>query len=63
MTWLGDELSRIADDMPERDLGTRAMEAHQRRRRNLVALAAAAVVVVTVLAATVGLRALPAQPA
>ncbi|WP_188188419.1 ABC transporter substrate-binding protein [Nonomuraea sp. SYSU D8015] len=62
MTWLGDQLSRIADDMPERDLGTRAIEIHQRRRRNFIALAAAAVVVVIVLAATVGVRALPAEP-
>ncbi|MFI6922313.1 ABC transporter substrate-binding protein [Nonomuraea spiralis] len=62
MTWLGDQLGRIADDMPERDLATRAIEAHQRRRRNVMALAAAAVVVVTVLAATVGVRALPGEP-
>ncbi|NJP98619.1 ABC transporter substrate-binding protein [Nonomuraea sp. FMUSA5-5] len=62
MTWLGDQLSRIADDMPERDLATKALEVHQRRRRNVVALAAATVVVVTLLAATVGLRALPGQP-
>ncbi|MEV0829938.1 ABC transporter substrate-binding protein [Nonomuraea rubra] len=62
MTWLGDQLSHIADDMPERDLATRALEIHQRRRRNFVALAAATVVVVTLLAATIGLRALPAEP-
>ncbi|TMR93185.1 ABC transporter substrate-binding protein [Nonomuraea basaltis] len=62
MTWLGEQLGRIADDMPERDLGARAIEIHQRRRRNFMALAAAAVVVVTVLAATVGVRALPAEP-
>ncbi|WP_433436867.1 ABC transporter substrate-binding protein [Nonomuraea sp. CA-141351] len=62
MTWLGEQLGRIADDMPERDLGARAIEIHQRRRRNFMALAAAAVVVLTVLAATVGVRALPAEP-
>ncbi|MEU4580121.1 ABC transporter substrate-binding protein [Nonomuraea sp. ATR24] len=59
MTWLGDALGRIAEDMPDRDLAARAIEIHRRRRRNLVALTAAAVVVVTVLAATVGVRALP----
>jgi NitT/TauT family transport system substrate-binding protein len=62
MTWLGDALGRIADDMPDRDLGARAIEIHQRRRRNLVAVTAAAVVVVTVIAATVGVRALPDAP-
>lgn len=62
MTWLGEQLGRIADDMPERDLGARAIELHQRRRRNFMALAAAVVVVVTVLAATIGVRALPAEP-
>ncbi|MEU4223114.1 ABC transporter substrate-binding protein [Nonomuraea sp. NPDC026600] len=62
MTWLGEQLGRIADDMPERDLGARAIEAHQRRRRNFMALTAAVVVVITVLAATVGVRALPAEP-
>ncbi|MGN9847092.1 ABC transporter substrate-binding protein [Nonomuraea sp. H19] len=62
MTWLGEQLGRIADDMPERDLGARAIEIHHRRRRNFMALAAAAVVVVTVLAATIGVRALPAEP-
>ncbi|MFG1708301.1 ABC transporter substrate-binding protein [Nonomuraea sp. M3C6] len=62
MTWLGEQLGRIADDMPERDLGARAIEIHQRRRRNFTALAAVVVVVVTVLAATVGVRALPAEP-
>lgn len=62
MTWLGEQLGRIADDMPERDLVARAIEIHQRRRRNVMALAAAAVVVITVLAATVGVRALPAEP-
>ncbi|MFG1679264.1 ABC transporter substrate-binding protein [Nonomuraea sp. NPDC049269] len=62
MTWLGEQLGRIADDMPERDLAARAIEAHQRRRRNFVALTAAAVVVITVLAATIGVRALPTEP-
>ena len=62
MTWLGEQLGRIADDMPERDLGARAIEIHQRRRRNFMALTAAVVVVITVLAATVGVRALPAEP-
>lgn len=62
MTWLGEQLGRIADEMPERDLGARAIAIHQRRRRNVMALAAAAVVVVTVLAATVGVRALSAEP-
>ncbi|GAA3472440.1 ABC transporter substrate-binding protein [Nonomuraea roseola] len=62
MTWLGDALGRIADDMPDRDLGARAIEIHQRRRRNLISLTAAAVVVVTVLAATVGVRALLGPP-
>ncbi|MGW0803367.1 ABC transporter substrate-binding protein [Nonomuraea sp. NPDC002799] len=62
MTWFGDELGRIADDMPERDLGARAIEIHQRRRRNLMAVSAAAVVVVTVLAATVGGKVLSAEP-
>ncbi|MEV6151816.1 ABC transporter substrate-binding protein [Nonomuraea sp. NPDC052129] len=62
MTWLGDQLGRIADDMPERDLAARAIEIHQRRRRNFMALTAAVVVVVTVLAATVAIRALPAEP-
>lgn len=62
MTWLGDQLGRIADEMPERDLGDRALEIHQRRRRNFMALATAAVVVVTVLAATVGVRAFNAEP-
>ncbi|MBT2225687.1 ABC transporter substrate-binding protein [Nonomuraea sp. NEAU-A123] len=62
MTWLGEQLGRIADDMPERDLGARAIEVHQRRRRNFLALTAAVVVVITVLAATVGVRALPAEP-
>ncbi|MFC4011803.1 ABC transporter substrate-binding protein [Nonomuraea purpurea] len=62
MTWLGEQLGRIADDMPERDLGARAIEIHQRRRRNVMALAAAAVVVVTVLAAAVGVRTLPTEP-
>ncbi|MEU7829085.1 ABC transporter substrate-binding protein [Nonomuraea sp. NPDC049129] len=62
MTWLGEQLGRIADDMPERDLAARALEIHQRRRRNFMALTAAAVVVVTVLAATVAVRALPAEP-
>jgi hypothetical protein len=28
MTWLGDQLSRIADDMPERDLAAGALEIH-----------------------------------
>ncbi|WP_433517617.1 ABC transporter substrate-binding protein [Nonomuraea sp. CA-143628] len=62
MTWLGEQLGRIADDMPERDLAARAREIHQRRRRNFMALTAAVVVVVTVLAATVAVRALPAEP-
>ncbi|GAA3244852.1 ABC transporter substrate-binding protein [Nonomuraea helvata] len=62
MTWLGEQFDRIADDMPERDLGARAIEIHRRRRRNFMALAAAAVVVVTVLAATVAVRVLPAEP-
>ncbi|MEU5863286.1 ABC transporter substrate-binding protein [Nonomuraea sp. NPDC047529] len=62
MTWLGDQLGRIAEDMPERDLAARAFEAHHRRRRNVMALAAAVVVVVVVLAATVGVRALPGEP-
>jgi NitT/TauT family transport system substrate-binding protein len=62
MTWLGEQLGRIADDMPERDLGARAIEVHQRRRRNFMALTAAVVVVITVLAATVGVRALPVKP-
>ncbi|MEV4112288.1 ABC transporter substrate-binding protein [Nonomuraea sp. NPDC049695] len=62
MTWLGEQFDRIADDMPERDLGARAIEIHRRRRRNFMALAAAAVVVVTVLAATIAVRALPAEP-
>ncbi|WP_378624041.1 ABC transporter substrate-binding protein [Nonomuraea guangzhouensis] len=48
--------------MPERDLAARAIETHQRRRRNLMALTAAVVVVITVLAATIGVRALPAEP-
>ncbi|MEU1387182.1 MULTISPECIES: ABC transporter substrate-binding protein [unclassified Nonomuraea] len=62
MTWFGEQLAHIADDMPERDLAARAIEAHQRRRRTLMALSAAVVVVVTVLAATVGVRALPGEP-
>uniref|UniRef100_UPI003F496BC8 ABC transporter substrate-binding protein n=1 Tax=Nonomuraea bangladeshensis TaxID=404385 RepID=UPI003F496BC8 len=62
MTWLGEQLDRIADEMPERDLGLRALAVHQRRRRNVMTLAAAVVVVVTVLAATVGVRALSAEP-
>ncbi|MFC4115101.1 ABC transporter substrate-binding protein [Nonomuraea zeae] len=62
MTWLGEQLGRIADEMPERDLAAKAIEIHQRRRRNIMALTAAVVVVVTVLAATVGVRALPAEP-
>lgn len=62
MNWLGEQLGRIADDMPERDLGARAIETHQRRRRNFMALTAAVVVVITVLAATIGVRALPAEP-
>ncbi|NUS03019.1 MAG: ABC transporter substrate-binding protein [Nonomuraea sp.] len=62
MTWLGEQLGRIADEMPERDLGARAIAIHRRRRRNVLTLAAAAVVVVTMLAATVGVRALSAQP-
>lgn len=62
MTWLGEQLGRIADDMPERNLAARAIEIHQRRRRNFMALTAAVVVVVTVLAATVAVRALPAEP-
>ncbi|QYC38354.1 Putative aliphatic sulfonates-binding protein precursor [Nonomuraea coxensis DSM 45129] len=61
MTWLGDQLGRIADEMPQRDLGARAMERYQRRRRNRIAFAAAATVVVTLLAATVGVRALPTE--
>ncbi|MCK2220937.1 ABC transporter substrate-binding protein [Actinomadura sp. ATCC 31491] len=63
MTWLGDELGRIADDMPERDLTVRAYELHRRRRRNLVALTAAALVVVVVLAGTVTTRLLPGRAA
>ncbi|MEO3867478.1 ABC transporter substrate-binding protein [Nonomuraea sp. B12E4] len=63
MTWLGDELGRIADDVPERDLGVRAIEVYRRRRRNLMAVAAAAVVVVTVLAGTVTIRLLPRHDA
>ncbi|MFI6789100.1 ABC transporter substrate-binding protein [Nonomuraea sp. NPDC050383] len=62
MTWLGEQLGRIADDMPERDLSARTFDIHQRRRRNSMALAAAAVVVVTVLAVAVGVRVLPAEP-
>ncbi|SPL88513.1 putative extracellular solute-binding protein [[Actinomadura] parvosata subsp. kistnae] len=62
MTWLAEQLSRIADDVPERDLAAAALEVHQRRRRTFMALAAATVVVVTVLAGTVGIRALPARP-
>ncbi|HLU72406.1 MAG TPA: ABC transporter substrate-binding protein [Nonomuraea sp.] len=62
MTWLGEQLGRIADEMPEHDLAARAIAVHQRRRRNLVALAAAAVVVVTLVAVTAGVRALPAEP-
>ncbi|MEU6794851.1 ABC transporter substrate-binding protein [Nonomuraea wenchangensis] len=62
MTWLGDQLGHIADEMPQRDLGATVMERHQRRRRNLVALAAAATVVVTLLAATIGARTLLAEP-
>lgn len=62
MTWFGEQLGRIADDMPERDLAARAIEIHQRKRRNFMALTAAVVVVVTVLAATVAVRALPAEP-
>jgi len=62
MTWLGEQLGRIADDMPERDLGARAMAVHQRRRRNFRALTAAAVVVVTLIVITVGVRVLPAEP-
>ncbi|MGW5160848.1 ABC transporter substrate-binding protein [Nonomuraea wenchangensis] len=62
MTWLGDQLGHIADEMPQRDLGARAMERHQRRRRNLMAFAAAATVVVTLLAATIGARTLFAEP-
>ncbi|MFG1944242.1 ABC transporter substrate-binding protein [Nonomuraea sp. NPDC048826] len=62
MTWLGDQLSRIADDMPERDLATRAIAVHQRRRRNLLAFTAAAVVVVTMIAVTVAVRAVPSEP-
>ncbi|MGA5763100.1 ABC transporter substrate-binding protein [Nonomuraea bangladeshensis] len=62
MTWLGDQLSHIADEMPQRDLGAAVMERHQRRRRTLVAFAAAATVVVTLLAATAGVRAFSAEP-
>ncbi|MDA0635875.1 ABC transporter substrate-binding protein [Nonomuraea sp. MCN248] len=62
MTWLGEQLGRIADDMPERDLAARAIAAHQRRRRNVMALAAAAVAVVTMIAVTVAVRALPGEP-
>ncbi|MEZ7130288.1 ABC transporter substrate-binding protein [Nonomuraea sp. AD125B] len=62
MTWLGDELGRIADEMPQRDLGAAVLERHQRRRRTLVAFAAAATVVVTLLAATIGARTLLAEP-
>ncbi|MEW9547340.1 ABC transporter substrate-binding protein [Nonomuraea sp. NPDC050783] len=61
MTWIGDELRRIADDMPERDLAGRALETHHRRRRNLVAAVAAAVVVITVLTGTVAIRLLPGR--
>ncbi|MFI6994099.1 ABC transporter substrate-binding protein [Nonomuraea wenchangensis] len=62
MTWLGDQLGRIADEMPQHDLGATVMARHQRRRRNLMAFAAAATVVVTLLAATIGARALLAEP-
>ncbi|MEV4834442.1 ABC transporter substrate-binding protein [Nonomuraea sp. NPDC049486] len=62
MTWLGEQLGRIADDMPERDLAARAIAVHQRRRRNVMAFAAAAVVVVTMIAVTVAVRALPGEP-
>ncbi|MGP3934679.1 ABC transporter substrate-binding protein [Nonomuraea sp. KM88] len=65
MTWLGDQLSRIADDMPQRDLAGRAIEAYHRRRRNVIAMAAAAVVVVVVLGGTVAIKLRPeaARPA
>ncbi|MFI7424893.1 ABC transporter substrate-binding protein [Nonomuraea sp. NPDC049684] len=62
MTWLRQQLGRIADDMPERDLGARTIAIHQRRRRNFMTLTAVAMVVVTVLAATVGVRALSSEP-
>ncbi|MGI5271093.1 ABC transporter substrate-binding protein [Nonomuraea sp. CA-218870] len=62
MTWLGEQLGRIADDMPVRDLAARAIAVHQRRRRNFMALAAAAVVVITMIAVTVAVRALPGEP-
>ncbi|MFF4199098.1 ABC transporter substrate-binding protein [Nonomuraea sp. NPDC001831] len=62
MIWLRQQLSRIADDMPERDLGAKTIAIHQRRRRNLMTLTAVAMVVVTVLAATVGVRALSSDP-
>jgi NitT/TauT family transport system substrate-binding protein len=62
MTWLGEQLGRIADEMPERDLGAKAIAVYQRRRRNVMALAVAAVVAVTLLAATAGVRALSAGP-
>ncbi|SEG76562.1 NitT/TauT family transport system substrate-binding protein [Nonomuraea solani] len=59
MTWLGDELGRIADDMPQRDLAVRAIEVYHRRRRNLIALAAAALVVVVVLGGTAAIKLTP----
>jgi NitT/TauT family transport system substrate-binding protein len=59
MTWLGDELDRIADGMPQRDLTGHVIEVYHRRRRNVIALAAAALVVVVVLGGTAAIQLKP----
>lgn len=62
MTWLGEQLARIADEMPERDLYILALEARRRRRRNLGAFTAAAMAVVTIIAVTFLVQSLDGEP-